>query len=432
VKPPLAVLVCAVGGQGGGVLADWIAEAAERAGHVAQSTSIPGVAQRTGATTYYIEIARERGSEAAFCLFPSAGRVDLVVALEPLEAARALQKAYVASDTTVVTATARVYAIGEKMVAGDGALPARAALDALRRAAKRVVVVQTRTDGNAALNARLLGAIVATGVLPISAEDCRRAIVAAGLAPERNLREFQRGLARVSDAADTLPKTRAAGLAPAPAAFRDDLGRLPAYVRPLVAHALARLVDYQDKAYARRYLERVRAVVRVDAERNGDPHAEEMLTGIVARRLAAWMMFEDAIRVAQIKTRRGRLTRVRAEIGAHDGEPVDLVDYLSPSWDDVRSILPAPVAAVFAPRDRVNAVRGSRPIRIRTSGILGFAALKALAALRPLRSASARFVAEQRGIDLWLAALMAAAPRDYRVACRIAKLASLARGYGAS
>jgi indolepyruvate ferredoxin oxidoreductase beta subunit len=144
------------------------------------------------------------------------------------------------------------------------------------------------------------------------------------------------------------------------------------------------------------------------------------------------MMFEDAIRVAQIKTRRGRLTRVRAEIGAHDGEPVDLVDYLSPSWDDVRSILPAPVAAVFAPRDRVNAVRGSRPIRIRTSGILGFAALKALAALRPLRSASARFVAEQRGIDLWLAALMAAAPRDYRVACRIAKLASLARGYGAS
>ena len=46
----------AIGGQGGGVLTDWIVALAERNGWLAQSTSVPGVAQRTGATIYYIEM----------------------------------------------------------------------------------------------------------------------------------------------------------------------------------------------------------------------------------------------------------------------------------------------------------------------------------------------------------------------------------------
>ena len=45
-----------MGGEGGGVLMDWIVKTAIAAGLPVQATSIPGVAQRTGATTYYIEI----------------------------------------------------------------------------------------------------------------------------------------------------------------------------------------------------------------------------------------------------------------------------------------------------------------------------------------------------------------------------------------
>src|SRR5690606_15460755 len=52
---PLSILIAAMGGQGGGVLSGWIVDAITRAGFPAQATSIPGVAQRTGATTYYIE-----------------------------------------------------------------------------------------------------------------------------------------------------------------------------------------------------------------------------------------------------------------------------------------------------------------------------------------------------------------------------------------
>ena len=53
---PVTILVCALGGEGGGVLSEWLVAAARSAGFPAQSTSIPGVAQRTGATTYYLEI----------------------------------------------------------------------------------------------------------------------------------------------------------------------------------------------------------------------------------------------------------------------------------------------------------------------------------------------------------------------------------------
>ena len=59
------VAVLAMGGQGGGVLADWIVELAEAQGWVAQSTSVPGVAQRTGATVYYIEMLPPKGGRRA-------------------------------------------------------------------------------------------------------------------------------------------------------------------------------------------------------------------------------------------------------------------------------------------------------------------------------------------------------------------------------
>src|SRR3954453_1591507 len=92
---PLTLLIAALGGEGGGVLTDWIVSAAEAAGLPVQSTSIPGVAQRTGATTYYVEIfpvplAQLGGKRPVLALAPGVGDVDLVVASELLEAGRAI------------------------------------------------------------------------------------------------------------------------------------------------------------------------------------------------------------------------------------------------------------------------------------------------------------------------------------------------------
>jgi hypothetical protein len=50
------------------VLTEWLVDIARHAGYAAQATSIPGVAQRTGATTYYIEVfpvpLKELGGQA--------------------------------------------------------------------------------------------------------------------------------------------------------------------------------------------------------------------------------------------------------------------------------------------------------------------------------------------------------------------------------
>ena len=93
-----------------------------------QSTSIPGVAQRTGATTYYIEIFprpwRELGGKRpVMALSPGIGDVDIVVASELLEAGRAVAGGFVTPDRTLADRLdPPLHAIAEKIAMGDGRL----------------------------------------------------------------------------------------------------------------------------------------------------------------------------------------------------------------------------------------------------------------------------------------------------------------------
>ena len=60
----IKLAVMAVGGQGGGVLTGWIEKMARAQGYAVQATSVAGVAQRTGATIYYVEMAPQKPGEA--------------------------------------------------------------------------------------------------------------------------------------------------------------------------------------------------------------------------------------------------------------------------------------------------------------------------------------------------------------------------------
>ena len=57
---PINIAILAMGGEGGGVLADWLVRLGESGGYLAQTTSVPGVSQRTGATIYYLELFPSR------------------------------------------------------------------------------------------------------------------------------------------------------------------------------------------------------------------------------------------------------------------------------------------------------------------------------------------------------------------------------------
>ena len=73
----ITIAILAMGGEGGGVLADWLVDLAEHERILAQTTSVPGVAQRTGSTIYYLELFPEAapaaGKEPVLALLPVPG-----------------------------------------------------------------------------------------------------------------------------------------------------------------------------------------------------------------------------------------------------------------------------------------------------------------------------------------------------------------------
>ncbi len=430
-KRPLCVLIAALGGQGGGVLLDWLVEAARHEGYPAQATSIAGVAQRTGATTYYLELFAEREpqKDPVFSLFPSAGEVDLFVALEPTEAARAIELGFIGAETTALTVRERIYSTAEKMLPGDGGLPAAPVLEALQRAAKRTVMFDAKAlagETGRQLNAAMFGAIAATEVLPLSEDACRAAIKASGVAVEANLAGFAAGLETARAPAKTVAADVVPNLEydPAPAALAARVNALPAPVQAIAGHGAVRLVDYQDADYAGLYLDRLEKIIALETKDKKYP-----VSMAAARRLAAWMAFEDVIRVAQLKTRPGRLARIRAELGAPEDTPLIVRDFLKPGREELEGLLP-PSLARFMPKPKPGAPRKGLKLRVRTSSAAGWLTFRTLAKLKPWRHRTARYLREQAAIEDWLAAVMAAAPDDTALALATANLAVWARGYG--
>src|SRR5262245_58209433 len=171
---PITLLLCALGGEGGGVLAQWLVDAALRAGHAAQSTSIPGVAQRTGATTYYLEFFPLPQSALGdrrplFGLVPVPGALDALVCSELLEAARQVTLGMVAANRTLVIAsTARTLTTAERMPLGDGRVDAASLVALLREYSREHHLLDLNAiarEAGTVVSAAMLGAIAASGLL---------------------------------------------------------------------------------------------------------------------------------------------------------------------------------------------------------------------------------------------------------------------------
>lgn len=425
---PITVLLGALGGQGGGVLADWLTVAAERAGYPAQSTSTPGVAQRTGATTYYFELFPDKNPPAKpiFSLFPSAGDVDLMAALEPTEAGRAVEKGHVTRRTTVITAAERMYSTAEKVAAGDGTIDVGPVLEAVKIASKATVALNMKdlSDGVAQrANAILLGAIAESGVLPISVDDFRGAIEDKGVAVTSNVTGFETGREAFRKGGSGMPQTPGKEFKTAPAGFEEAIATYPEALRPIVEHGIARLVDYQNAAYARRYLD------RLSEFRDLDTSNDKRLVEAVAKSLASWMSYEDVIRVAQLKTRPDRFDKIREELSIQDGAPLRITDFFKPGREESLGVLPKWLNSLVPTPGKKNAGQGMR-LKWRTTSAWGYAGLKLLASLKAIRPKGEQFAEEQAKIEVWLDAVRAAAPVDVDLATATAKLAIWSRGYG--
>jgi len=414
---PITILIAALGGEGGGVMADWLIDASAQCGFPSQSTSIPGVAQRTGATTYYLEIFAAKQSELngkspVLSLTPSPGNVDIMVASELVEAGRAMQNGYVSPErTTLVASTHRIYATIEKMQMADGRFDSERVIEAGKQLAKRAVLFDMRNlaqDSGTVINAVLFGAMAGSGVLPLPREACEQAIRRGGRGAEASLRGFAAGC---EIAAGSRPTPQP----PAPPKRAEELDEV-------VRLGIERLTDYQGVAYANLFKERIKPLEK----------SEPKLAAEVARQLALWMSYEDIVRVADLKTRASRFERVRREVGAKDGEPVIVIDFLKPGVEEFASLLPyslgKQVMSWAERRGKLDAYNVG--MHVKTSGVFGYLMVRALAWLKPWRPHSYRYQEEQKLIERWLARVAEAAARSQALALEIAACATLLKGYG--
>jgi indolepyruvate ferredoxin oxidoreductase, beta subunit len=393
----LTLLIAAMGGEGGGVLTDWILAACHASNLKVQATSIPGVAQRTGATTYYLEIAMEKGAETAFCLSPMAGDVDIFASSEYLETGRAILNGLVTPDKThLIASTHRVFTMAEKMAGGEGVFEGEKLQEAARVAAKSSLLFDM-TKSRVSINAVMCGAIAQK--LPIARIHFENAIKASKLNVESNLQGFAFGYGAQQEVEE-----------------RDK----PSF--PIMQEGIKRLISYQNEAYAKLYVERIE---RVKAYSQVEPFIEE-----VARCLALRMSFEDIVRVAQLKISKDRFASVEAEIKAGT-RPHIIIDHFKPGIEELASLMPPRFGAWLIAYATKKGFIGTAYLgmKVKTNTIFGFLRIWLLSKLKFLRPSGYRFHEEQKQIESWLNHVQQAYALSPELAFAIVRLSEVIKGY---
>jgi indolepyruvate ferredoxin oxidoreductase, beta subunit len=430
---PVSILIAALGGEGGGVLADWIIAAANLRDYPVQSTSIPGVAQRTGATTYYVEIYPAKlsdldGRRPVMTLTPAPSCVDVMVASELLEAARAMQNGFVTPDrTTLIASTHRIYTVAEKMQMGDGRFDSDVVLKAAKTLAKRAVLFDMQAQAHAAgtvISAVMFGALAGSGVLPLSRGECEAAIRAGGKGAEASMKGFAAGFDAAAEGGAGATSEGKRSRASPEVKMRPVF---PPETHAMLREGASRCIDFQNRRYAVLYFDRLDPIANLDHAVDGF-----RLTVETGRFLALWMCYEDVIRVADLKTRRSRFERIREEVQAKAGEPVHVTEFLKPGIEEFAAVMPRLVAAPLSWLARITGLAGKLNVgmHVKTTSVSGFLLLRCLASLRPLRPMTSRWRQEQALIGRWLAAITAAAKHHPGLALEIAMCGRLIKGYG--
>ncbi len=445
----LTIAILAMGGEGGGVLADWLVDLAEHNGYYAQTTSVPGVAQRTGATVYYLEMFSEAATPAGrmpvMALGPVPGEVDIVIASELMEAGRALQRGLVsAKRTTFVASTHRVYSMTERTAMGDGRVDSAKLLEGGRAAARQFISADFGKLAEASgslISPALYGALAASGRLPFTRTQFEDTISRGGVGVKASLKAFAAGF-DAALLAPTVPLPTGSLAVASPAMQTPLVGhRLQALAariqnefdavnQAMLTTGILRAADYQDVAYAGRYLDYLQPLAQVLAA--GPAQNAEMMDE-TARHLALWMTYEDTVRVADLKTRRSRFKRVGSEVRQTSQQHLGIHEFLHPRLEEIADTLPAGIGRwlLATPWARACVRPFTRKGRVvQTSSVRGYLLLYMIAAMRPMRPSSLRFQVEHQRIQDWLADIARLAPTHPALALEVAHAQRLVKGYG--
>ena len=435
----LNIAVMALGGQGGGVLVDWLVALAERAGWTAQATSVAGVAQRTGATVYYLEIVEPTpGREPVMALMAVPGDVDVLIAAELMEAGRALERGLITPDrTTVIASSHRTYATQEKVVPGNGLADSAAVLGLVREASRPLIIHDMQAlalSHGSGISASLFGALAGSGALPFPLADFEAVVEASGVGVKASLKALRAAALLAVDAPGAAPLSLPAdpmltaprplperAAAPALQPLLDRIrARFPRAAWPWLGEGLARVVDWQDAAYGAEYLDRVAPFAA----------RSEAVVIEAARWVAVAMSYDDVIRVADLKTRAERAARVRAEVNAGADDVVGTEEYFHPRLEEALGVLPRRWADRLDESPHLKAwlaPRLDRGRRIHTHTLRGHLQLRLVAGLRRFRRGNRRHAEETAHLQAWLTD--AAQTPDDALAAEMLRCRRLVKGY---
>ena len=185
------LIIVAVGGQGNLLASKVIGEAALMSDVPVRMSEIHGMAQRGGV----VESAIVFGDAQSTII--SNGEADVLVGFEPVESLRALNKCN--SNTVVITSLAPLSPF--TVTTGSSKYPSLNVLQALiRKKTAKLIAFDAAAMAKEAgtvmsVNMVLLGALIQTGTVPLSAENIKEAIMKRTRKAfvESNLKAFEIG-----------------------------------------------------------------------------------------------------------------------------------------------------------------------------------------------------------------------------------------------
>jgi indolepyruvate ferredoxin oxidoreductase beta subunit len=319
------------------------------------------------------------------------------------------------------------------MAMSDGRYDPQRLISAVEKNSRQALLLDLETiarEAGAMINAVMLGAMAGARALPIPADAFEAAIRADGKAVEANLRGFRAGFAAAT-AGSRLPHEpakRQRESSPVIADLETEIATMPSAAQTVMTEGVRRLATYQDHAYARLYLDRLKPICDADSKAAGG----DRLLAAAARQLALRMSYEDVIRVAQAKIDPARFARIVRELGVKSEQTFGVTEFLKPGIDEFCSILPTSLArGILRLAQRYPALgRAHCAMAVDSRSISGYLRFAALAKLRPLRRKTFRFRQEQEAIEAWLRLIVQAASLSAELAIEIAECAGLIKGYG--
>jgi len=434
-----SILITALGGEGGGTLMNWILDCARNCNFYVQGTSVPGVAQRTGSTSYYVEICDrnyDKGKEPILSLYPKPGRVDVVIASEFLEAARIIERGYVNPErTTLITSSSRTFTNTEKIHMSDGRFDFEKIMDTCSKMSKKFIhldLSKIAEDNSTIVSATMFGALSGANIFPWHSEVCESIFknddfgknsLAGFSYASKIARTYNNKEVKVKRKLDKEIKNNKNKI------IDNFLKNIPNNLREIILLGKKRCEEYQNISYSDLYLERLRIFL---TSSNFEDDREYYVVENVAKRLALWMTYEDIPRVAQLKIKPERFNKIKKEVKLEKEQLLIVQDIFKPGKNEIAAMLPRRIGKWISRRSKLLFFIPfeGRGMKINSLSVTGFLILKFLSFFRFIRKSSFRYQEEQKSIEEWLNVVNKSIKVSVGFAEGLADMPQILKGYG--